>query len=74
MLKRKSKRFLSIILAAVMIVGLFPVTAFAVETTVGADNAVASATIGDATKYYTSFEEAVQSILTSENKTGNVNL
>ncbi|MEE0205700.1 MAG: S-layer homology domain-containing protein [Peptococcaceae bacterium] len=32
MLKRKSKRFLSIILAAVMIVGLFPATAFADET------------------------------------------
>lgn len=33
MLKRKSKRFLSIILAAAMIVGLFPVAAFADETT-----------------------------------------
>lgn len=35
MLKRKSKRFLSIVLTAAMIVGLFPVAAFADETTSG---------------------------------------
>lgn len=33
MLKRKSKRVLSIVLAVAMIVGLFPVAAFAEETT-----------------------------------------
>lgn len=36
MLKRKSKRVLSIVLAVAMIVGLFPVAAFADEGTAGA--------------------------------------
>ena len=74
MLKRKSKRVLSIVLAVAMIVGLFPIAAFADETSAGADNAVASATIADKTTYYTSFEEAVKSVFNSPNKTGTVNL
>lgn len=74
MLKRKSKRVLSIVLAVAMIVGLFPITAFAGETSAGAEDAVASATIGNETNYYTSFEEAVESVLNSEAKTGSVNL
>lgn len=74
MLKRKSKRVLSIVLAVAMIVGLFPIAAFADETSAGADNAVASATIADKTTYYTSFEEAVKSVFNSPDKTGTVNL
>lgn len=37
MLKRKSKRVLSIVLAVAMIVGLFPIAAFANETTTSSD-------------------------------------
>lgn len=74
MLKRKSKRVLSIVLAVAMIVGLFPIAAFAGVTSAGADNAVASATIADKTTYYTSFEEAVKSVFNSTYKTGTVNL
>lgn len=61
MLKRKSKRFLSIILAAVMIVGLFPVTAFAGDgATTASEDSVASATISDGdVQYYTTLEAAV---------------
>ena len=43
MLKRKSKRVLSIVLAVAMIVGLFPIAAFADEKTPG-DNTIASPT------------------------------
>lgn len=43
MLKRKSKRVLSIVLAVAMIVGLFPIAAFADEITHG-DNTIASPT------------------------------
>ena len=74
MLKRKSKRVLSIVLAVAMIVGLFPIAAFADVTSADADNAVASATIADKTTYYTSFEEAVKSVFNSPDKTGTVNL
>ena len=74
MLKRKSKRVLSIVLAVAMIVGLFPIAAFADVTSADADNAVASATIADTTTYYTSFEEAVESVFNSKDKTGTVNL
>ena len=61
MLKRKSKRFLSIILAAVMIVGLFPVAAFAEDgSTTASEDSVASATISDGdVQYYTTLEAAV---------------
>lgn len=74
MLKRKSKRVLSIVLAVAMIVGLFPVAAFAEETTVGADNAVASATISGTTTTYDTFEGAVKAVFNSTEKIGTVNL
>lgn len=40
MLKRKSKRVLSIVLAVAMIVGLFPIAAFADEGTTAVDSTV----------------------------------
>ena len=61
-LKRKSKRFLSIILAAAMIVGLFPVTAFADEA-----SATNEAKIGN--KEYTTLEAAVTEAASVEDKT-----
>lgn len=56
MLKRKSKRFLSIVLAAAMIIGLFPVAAFAEDgETTPSEDSVASVTdnSGDVTYYST---------------------
>lgn len=73
MLKRKSKRFLSIVLAAAMIVGLFPVAAFAEDGT-ATDNVVASATISGTTTTYDTFEGAVKAVFESKDKTGTVNL
>ena len=73
-LLRRKKRVLSNVLAVAMIVGLFPIAAFAEVTSADADNAVASATIADTTTYYTSFEEAVESVFNSNDKTGTVNL
>lgn len=40
MLKRKSKRVLSIVLAVAMIAGLFPIAAFADEGTTAVDSTV----------------------------------
>lgn len=61
MLKRKSKRVLSIVLAVAMIVGLFPIAAFAGEgDETPSEDSVASATISDGdVQYYTTLEEAV---------------
>lgn len=66
MLKRKSKRVLSIVLAVAMIVGLFPIAAFADE------GDVTSATINEAkvgeTEYAT-LEEAVTAVASATEKT-----
>lgn len=73
MLKRKSKRVLSIVLAVAMIVGLFPIAAFAEDGT-ATDNVVASATISGTTKTYDTFEGAVEAVFESKDKTGTVKL
>jgi len=75
-LKRKSKRFLSIILAAVMIVGLFPVTAFAEDgATTASEDSVASVTdSSEDVTYYSTLENAVEAVTKTDNKTGVVTL
>ena len=64
MLKRKSKRVLSIVLAVAMIVGLFPIAAFADDgTTTPSEDSVASVTTNSSeVKYYTTLNAAVEAV------------
>ena len=76
MLKRKSKRFLSIVLAAAMIIGLFPVAAFAEDSeTTPSEDSVASVTdSSENVTYYSTLENAVEAVTKTDNKTGVVTL
>lgn len=75
MLKRKSKRYLSIVLSAAMLFTMAPAGAFAEEEiTVSEDQAVASVTTEAGTTYYETLSAAVAAVVDSENKTGTVEL
>ena len=66
MLKRKSKRVLSIVLAVAMIVGLFPIAAFAE----GGDGTTATIYVAKVNgKEYETLEEAVTAVASATEKT-----
>ena len=78
MFKRQSKRFLSIVLSAAMLLTMAPAAAFAEDESnadVQTDADVASVTdASGTTTYYESLSEAVAAVAGSENKTGTVEL